>query len=146
MARTANRHIVTDVVDIRAEPQHVDALGAQKRHTGFVGFRADPRPGEVLTQVCAHLRQDVDHSAGSGGVWSLVGGGGVCSADGAGTCSAGRSGAGLGAGGSCAPVGSIVRFTPVSASKIAILEVSKASSMVRSEEHTSELQSLRHLV
>ena len=82
---------MTDAVFIRTKAQHVNAFGAEERHAGFVGFRGDPCPGEVLAQVCADLRQDVDHSAGGGG------GGGVCSAGG-GVCSAGGGGAAGGSG------------------------------------------------
>src|SRR6476646_2256647 len=105
MARTAKRHIVTHTVVVGAKAQQIDALAAQKRHTGFVGFCDDPGPGEVLAKVRADLRQDVDHSAGGGG---------------AAVSGAGLGGAGDGAaadGSSCEPAGSIVRFTPLSASK-----------------------------
>ena len=108
MARTTKRHILTDTVFVRPKAQYVNAFGAEERHAGFVGFRGDPGPGEVLAQVRADFRQDVDHSAG-GGVCSLGtgaggGGGGVCSLGvcslGAGSLGDGADGAGGAAGGS----------------------------------------------
>ena len=61
MTRTANRHIVTDTLVIRAEAQHVDPFGANERHAGFDRLGGDARPGEVLAQVRANLRRNVDH-------------------------------------------------------------------------------------
>ena len=50
MARTAERHIVTDTVFVRPKAQHINTFGAEERDAGFVGFRGDPGPGEVLAQ------------------------------------------------------------------------------------------------
>ena len=62
MTRTANRHIVTDTVR-RSGPKRNTSirLGAKERHAGFDRLGGDARPGEVLAQVRANLRRNVDH-------------------------------------------------------------------------------------
>jgi hypothetical protein len=61
MARTAKGDIVSDAAGVGAEPEHLDALDAEERHTGRVGLGVDPDAGEVFAQMAANSAERRAH-------------------------------------------------------------------------------------